>query len=500
MKYCDLLETFLDGRLTGDSYREFEVHLAVCEECRVSVAHWRSVKQTYAHWVESNTRPDDDRCQRLEPPAFVASVLEAMGTERVSPRTSKRRSLSARHYVAAAAALLCILGSICYFVAGMGRTKPNPPLTATRPAEPRTFSAVFITNGVKTDGVVKSGSENVIEAPVNGRILASLKEDRLGIDSSSKLRVSHVGPDRTEILLNQGTTAFEISPRLGDSRFLVKAGGVSVEVIGTRFSIAMDEDNAVTVCVGRGKVSVFSEEWRVELKAGSSMTVSQGVASPPTSASDREMEVLTRLLSDDIVRPADHVGDTAEPTPSTIASPLDTPKMTEGPKRSVSPQRNIEKWKSLIIDGKVRKAEHEIGDYLMSVPRDSEALMLLATCQKKQARYRKAVASYKRVLASTEKKYSNRARYFAGELSFSKLRDFKGAVELFEDYLRHASPATPNRAEARLMLAEALLGIGADVRAKRVLTEIVVDYGRTPIANRARALANQLSEREEMPK
>jgi hypothetical protein len=47
------------------------------------------------------------------------------------------------------------------------------------------------------------------------------------------------------------------------------------------------------------------------------------------------------------------------------------------------------------------------------------------------------------------------------------------------------------------MQAKALLGIGASVRAKRVLQKIVEDYGRTPIANQARELLGQLLDEAE---
>lgn len=495
MTPCALLERFLDGRLESDRRPEFEAHLTVCEDCRSAVDGWRSVKETYASWVDSTTRLDDDTGRRVDPPAFAASVLEAIETEGASTRTSRRSAPRAYYHAAAAAVLLGLLGSIFYFVAGNAGSIPQPSGVATPPAEPLAFSAVFISNGVKTDGLVEGGPENIIEAPEDGRILAALNGARVGLAGSGKMRVAAAGPERTEVQLLHGTTAFEVSPRRDEARFQVRAGEISVEVIGTRFSVAMDENEAVTVSVDRGVVSVFSDKWRVELEAGSSITVSHGEASPPESesASAREMETLAGLLSEDASPVAE------QPPPAALTPSVGKKDVKDGVKRPVSSRRNIEKWRALIIDGKAHQAEKAIGDYLSTSPRDAEALMLLATSQKKQGRYQKAVDSYKRVLASADKRFANRAYYLAGELSYSKLKDFRGAVKLFEGYLRRTPSNAPNRPEAMLMHAESLLGVGANARAKTRLKQIIADYGRMPIANRARALLRQLRGEVETP-
>jgi putative transposase len=93
------LETFLDGWLKGDSCREFEVHLAGCEDCRAAVEHWRSVKQTYADWVERNTRSDDDNGRRMAPPVFAISDYVGILKGRTAIRVfNKFRNLKENPY------------------------------------------------------------------------------------------------------------------------------------------------------------------------------------------------------------------------------------------------------------------------------------------------------------------------------------------------------------------------------------------------------------------
>jgi TolA-binding protein len=106
-------------------------------------------------------------------------------------------------------------------------------------------------------------------------------------------------------------------------------------------------------------------------------------------------------------------------------------------------------------------------------------------------RYKEAVVSYKQIFTAADSDVANRARYLAGEISQSKLGDYTAAVSLFDAYLNNAPEGAPNRAEAKLRLAESLLRLGDRARARSVLGQIISEYGRTPIANRAREILDQ---------
>ena len=128
----------------------------------------------------------------------------------------------------------------------------------------------------------------------------------------------------------------------------------------------------------------------------------------------------------------------------------------------------------------------------MTVPDDSEALMLLATAQKKSSQYNDAYQTYRKVTALSGTPLVNQARYLAGELAQNHLGRHDQAAELFESYLSHATKHSPNRPEAKLRLAKALLNLSQTDRAKVVLQEIIQEYGRTSVANRARNLLDDI--------
>jgi TolA-binding protein len=491
IKQCNGLEAFLDGRMEGEARHRFEHHLNGCDDCQEAAETWQTVKREYACWVERVTRDGEDNRRKMEARGFVASLLESMEDEGETPRVQKReRRIIYR--VAAAAAILFGLSLTIYFMTDKGQPESTPPKAATPPSKQLAIPAIIITDSVKKSVFFKGGLENLIEAPGNGRVLGTVGQDRFGLDRFGKTRIEDLTPEQTTIRLIHGRAAFEVSPRPPGSCFTVEAGEVTIEVIGTRFSVAMDNNLNVTVCVEEGNVSVLAKDWRINLEAGSSITVEGGVALPVKAASEHEVEALTELLSDNIASASDN--ETVIQLPSTDIPPIRKPKEIEDREKSASPQKNLDAWRDLIIGGEVEAAEDQIRAFLRVFPADVDSLMLLANCQKRQRRYKDAVETYKRIIASGDERFANRVRYLAAELSYSGLRDLHGAVALFDDYLQHTPPNTPNRADARLMQAEALLGMGANVRAKHVLQEIVADYGRTPIANRARGLLDQLSD------
>ncbi len=497
IKQCNGLEAFLDGRLEGEDRQRIEHHLKGCDDCGEAAEAWQTVKREYAYWVERVTSDEEDNGRKTEARGFVASLLESMEEEGETPRVQKReRRMSYR--VAAAAAILLGLFSIIYFMIDKGSQEPTPPATVTAPSKQLAIPAIIITDSAEKDVWFKGGRENLIEAPGAGRILATLGQDRFGLERFGKMRIRDVSSEQTTIRLFHGRAAFEVSPRPPGSRFTVEAGEVTIEVIGTRFSVAIDNDQTVTVFVEEGNVWVLARNWRINLEAGSSITVEGGVSLPVKAASEREVETLTELLSDNVSSAGDD--ETMLPLPSTDIPSVPKPKVTERREKSASPQKDLDAWRDLIIDGEVEAAENQIRAFLQVFPGDGDSLMLLANCQKRRYEYKEAVETYKRIIASRDEKLASRARYLAADLSFSKLRDLHGAVAAFDDYLQHTPPNSPNRADARLMQAEALLGIGATVRAKRVLREIVEDYGRTPIANRARELLGQLPDEVEIQK
>lgn len=95
--------------------------------------------------------------------------------------------------------------------------------------------------------------------------------DRAVLDARSMLADDTDGTVR-EVELLQGAAFFDV---LGDGRtFVVQAGEVEIEVLGTAFEVTKDS-GAVTVAVQKGRVRVQGEGVDRYLGAGDTVTVSQ---------------------------------------------------------------------------------------------------------------------------------------------------------------------------------------------------------------------------------
>ena len=167
-------------------------------------------------------RLDAARLARIED-AVVASI------ERVSPRPALRmRWLAA----GAACAALLVAGYLGW--RGVGAEPALMPSVATRPGE----SARIAVGGA----VVELGGDT--QVTVNGS-------------------------DGVEIVLAQGRVDCEVEPRSRRAPFVVRAGDVAVEVVGTAFSVERDSDVRVSVTRGRVRV-VRAGRDAVEVAAGES--------------------------------------------------------------------------------------------------------------------------------------------------------------------------------------------------------------------------------------
>jgi TolA-binding protein len=488
---CGELEAFLDGRLEGEDRLGFETHLVGCDNCREEAEAWRTVKKEYACWVDRIMSDEAAGGQKIEASRFAASLLESTAAEKPFPQTTIR-GIPRRYHFSAAAAALVGLAAVLYFMTDKRQSESNLQGTDAPPVQQPVISVTTIADGVKTNRLVPAGPDRLIEAPKNGRVLATMGQDRFGLSGLGEIRVTKITSEQTAIRLIRGGAAFSVSPRIRNARFIVTAGEVTVEVVGTRFAVAIDDTQSVTVWVQEGTVLVLAENRRIPLKEGTSITVRGGVASPPTPAGAEEMETLTALLKEEVSGTDDRNGEEVNSLSEREISSIREPRAPASPPKPLRPQKNVDAWRDLILGGEVQEAEQEIRAFLKKSPEDADSLMLLATCQKRRNQYKDAVETYKRIVVSGDESVANRARYLAAELSYSELNDLNNAVALIDDYLKYSPQSTPNRADARLMQAKALLGMGEQVRAERVLEEIVADYGRTPIANRARELLAEL--------
>src|SRR5262245_32468288 len=93
----------------------------------------------------------------------------------------------------------------------------------------------------------------------------------LGLDVAAQSALVVSGDDERGrlVVLDRGAVTCEVAPRLGRPPFVVQAGDVRVQVIGTRFVVARKDDGA-TVTVEHGTVEVSSPGGHAFVHAGES--------------------------------------------------------------------------------------------------------------------------------------------------------------------------------------------------------------------------------------
>lgn len=125
------------------------------------------------------------------------------------------------------------------------------------------------------DGAALDGTFSVVEpiALEDGSTLSSPSEGRLEVLANE--------PERMLLLLSQGTVTFDVEPG-GPRRWTIECGMVSVEVVGTRFTLSRDEGH-VAVAVEHGRVLVRGErvpDHVARLGAGERLEVHAETAAP----------------------------------------------------------------------------------------------------------------------------------------------------------------------------------------------------------------------------
>lgn len=91
-----------------------------------------------------------------------------------------------------------------------------------------------------------------------------------------------VSSARVELDQARGSVSYEVVPRQG-REFVVRAGGVTVEVLGTAFTVDR-EDSKVEVQVQRGKVRVSRSQHTVVLSAGERVVLDDSTANGSPSS------------------------------------------------------------------------------------------------------------------------------------------------------------------------------------------------------------------------
>jgi hypothetical protein len=301
----------------------------------------------------------------------------------------------------------------------------------------------------------------LFETAVDEERVVSLGPHQLTLGKGTRLTVSRNGDAAdTEIKLAHGTVFCDVAPLSPGGSFRILAGDTVVSVLGTSFLVSFDGDARLQVAVMKGRVRVqHGSETRL-LEAGDTLSL-----------------------------PADEPAVVPENVPVASGSVRET-----GTGRDrIRPSADFDSWRAMISAGRHEEAAAGIRTYLTAEPSDDRARMLLAGVERRQGRHVDALASYDQVIANRSSHLVHQARYLCAEISRTGLGDHERAIGYYDAYLKHAPADAVNRPEAELHLSESLLATGRTAQARAHLENISRQYGRTPVADRARALLEKIA-------
>jgi transmembrane sensor len=261
---------------------------------------------------------------------------------------------------------------------------------------------------------------------------------KLKLDPQSRVEMGEETPSAVRLSLKRGRIDCDVTHREGRS-FTVLSGGVEVRVVGTRFSVATEQDESslrVEVRVERGAVEVRgpgSPEEVTLVEAGRSWSrVTKISALPkPSGASEHSAELAEPTIAPG-VGPANSAG-SASPSPAANSSAVTNgdAAAARGANPSPSSAREsdarelLEQASSLWREGRVREAAQAYQNLLTTYPRDPRAGL---------------------------------AAFELGRLRMDRLADLAGAVRALERAVTLA-PGSSFREDALARLVTAYAGV-----------------------------------------
>jgi tetratricopeptide (TPR) repeat protein len=460
MTDCSQRQAYTARLLEGEERRGFEAHLEACEACR------RAVEETTA--LDARLRAWIDALPVLAPDERAARRLVREAERRAAPRAGWRWGLAAAAMAAIAAIAL----------RGWPPGAPGPEGTAS-PATPPETRALSLRVLRAEGGAREPGTETALEVSGDGCLLVRANDDVLGLGAETRAAVLPTKHSHARVLLERGQLAVRAAHRGAGDSLSIEAGGYTVTVVGTRFSVAWDGHARLVVVVTEGRVRVVAPDGRAQMVgAGQRLRFGEdtapGGAMGPASA--EESDAVEQALREDEPAPTDPASETAGPAQENTTRA--EPARTEPAVRDAT----IRQW---LIDGDTERAERALRARIAGSPRDAMAWWLLGETRRRSGRPREAVEAYERVIALGRADEANRARYQAALLLEERLSDVDGALALYRAYLA-ASPR-PVEAAAQLRLGRLLRARGESAW-RGTLEDLVRMHAESPEAEQARRL------------
>ncbi|MFT3693495.1 MAG: FecR domain-containing protein [Kofleriaceae bacterium] len=156
--------------------------------------------------------------------------------------------------------------------------------------------------------VVEETTPSRIVTPVGGQSQFTVGDAVVLASSDTSVDVKHADDGGITLVVARGSVDCDVAPRNGRPPFHVIAGDVSVEVVGTRFTVTKTPSPRVDVVRGKVRVRAPGGTWL--LQAGDSWT-------PPVSGSAAEEPV---AVAQELPAPAP----IAPPAPAVLPAPVPT--------------------------------------------------------------------------------------------------------------------------------------------------------------------------------
>jgi TolA-binding protein len=341
----------------------------------------------------------------------------------------------------------------------------------------------------------------VVSVPEGGLARLKLGSDLIVLTGDSRLRFAETGPRTARLVLEAGEVACQVEPgggSLGRS-FEVESDGVRVAVVGTRFGVSNRGSGSVFVSVDKGEVQVVAETTRVSVGSGFGLLVGSGKRPLPQPLEAMQRLRLTELLETTVLseptgkKPASKTSDDGAVVDMDRSSDEAEPEPTRQEKRPSArgPRAlsgTLDQSRTAILEGRLDEAREYLTMYLAGHPSNTEALFLLADCERKSGRFRQAVEVYRRIEDAASPRERQRARFRGAAILQDKLGEQKSAADKLEQYLSSPNPEESLKPEAMLRLARIYLAQGRRLESTKLLEAIVRDHSGSGAATLARDL------------
>ena len=473
MSACDKRESYLLGDLNSKQRHEYEAHLAKCSACSDVVNSWDKVATVVGKWQKLQPAPKNEN-------SSVARLL-ASTRQQADSVWWRGRAIKPALGVASVAAVLLLMFNLGFF--SLPRHK-SATINAPKPlASSIRLSTIFSQGSIVTRDSIDGGY--TLSTQADGHLIVNVGGDRVGVDSKSSVRILPPTNGLTRMHLSSGKVAILAKKRSKDERLVVEAGGNFVEVTGTCFSVSTDGAANFGVVVNEGSVSLNNASAeKITLRAGKSARLTAKGSFRVTDIAPADNDSILALLQVAVPQTIPHESTSdaqVERKDSKPQQAASSPKVVRNKARF-----DLAMVKRMIFDHRYKQAEAALQDRLKRAPRDADAWLLLAGCQRKTGRWREATGSLGNVVSYGTPKKSNRARFSSARIFQDRLGDARRAETMIRGYLAHKDK--PLEAEAMLRLARVQESLGWHAAAVDTAREIIRRFRGTPAAQGARPI------------